>query len=204
MRPGAALGLSCLAPAPVSRAQTYNRAALLRGFGIETYSQELCPGSSRKRCWAVSAHAHDVLERQSKPRWLMLHCSYRPSATGFVPGLTAFRSFRQRLSDKRSGICCPRASFSARHTGGNVELSSPAPETHALSMGQCVAWGFQFPAGSCAAALPVHNKATGKKTQSAVATITASLLQPTLPDGLQQKTKCRLASPYDIDADHSP
>lgn len=135
MRPGAALGLSCLAPAPVSRAQTYNRAALLRGFGVETYSQELCPGSSRKRCWAVSARAHELLERQSKPRWLMLHCSYQPSATGFVPGLTAFCSFRQRLSDKRSGICCPRASFSARHRGGNVELSSPAPETHALSMG---------------------------------------------------------------------
>lgn len=73
MRPGAALGLGCLAPAPVSRAQTY-RAALLRGFGVETYSQELRPGSSRKRCWAVSARAHELLERQSKPRWLMLHC----------------------------------------------------------------------------------------------------------------------------------
>lgn len=137
MRPGAALGLGCLAPAPVSRAQTYNRAALLRGFGIETYSQELCPGSSRKRCWAVSARAHKLLERQSKPRWLILHCSYRPSATGFVPGLTAFRSFRQRLSDKRSGICCPRASFSARHTGGNVELSSPAPDTRPLHGAMC-------------------------------------------------------------------
>lgn len=56
-----------------SRGQTY-KAALLRDFGVETYSQELCPGSSRKRCCAVSACAYELVECPSKRRWLMLYC----------------------------------------------------------------------------------------------------------------------------------